>query len=109
MIKNRTIVRDLYFFFFMVVIGLTFWRNNSIVGSLLLIEFLVAMAFFYNKIERVFFIFIGLIGIAGEIVGSFMGIWTYALPNLITVPVWIFFCWGFTFMLFHSIYLNLKN
>jgi len=93
----------------MSVVVLIFWRNNLIVGSLLFLEFLVPMIFLYNNIERLFFLFVGVFGVVLEIVGGLVGIWTYTFPNLVTVPFWIFFCWGYSYMLLHSIYLIIKK
>jgi len=87
----------------MVLIVLLFWKNNFLTTIFLLTEFLLAATFFYNKKEKLFFILTGVFGIILETLGGLVGIWTYASPNFITVPIWIFFCWGFTFMFLRSI------
>lgn len=106
--KKRLLLRDLGFFTIMAILVIALWKNNTVLGLILTIEFLVA-AKFYNVRERIFFIFIGISGMLIEICGGLLGIWAYQYPNLLTIPHWIFFSWGFTFMAFHSIYLNLRR
>src|SRR3989338_9152584 len=105
--KNHLLF-DAILFFVMAVFVILLWNNNLYISILLLIEAVLAAGFIYNVKEKIFFIFLGIFGLVLEIIGSSLGIWTYAFPNLVTVPFWIFFAWGFTFMLFHSIYLVIK-
>lgn len=104
-IVNKDILnRDLVLFVFMVITVNLFWKNNLFVGSILLLETITALIFFYKNSERIFFVFTGLFGTTLEIIGGIIGIWKYSYPDLIAVPFWIFFCWGFTFMLLNSLY-----
>ncbi len=80
-----------------------------ITSFLLAAEFLGAALFLYNRTERLFFLFAGFFGVVLGIIGGAIGIWTYTFPNFLTIPVWIFFCWGFTFVLFHSVWLRIKR
>jgi hypothetical protein len=106
MIKDRPLLRDMLFFSVMATVVFVLWRNNILVGSILFVQFLIAMVFFYQRSERIFFLITGFFGLVLEIIGAWFGIWTYTLPNLVTVPFWIFFSWGFTFALFHQLYLR---
>lgn len=95
--------RDLLMFAVVIFVVLSFWRNNFLVTVLLGGEALVALAFFYNNKERLFFLIAGFFGVILEIIGGLIGIWVYKFPSLLTVPAWIFFCWGFTFILLNSL------
>lgn len=105
---NKSLVRDLFLFWVMVFLTLVFWRNNLLTTVLLLTVSVIGMIY-YNKTERLFFIFVGGFGLLLEILGGYFGIWTYTSPNLFTVPFWIFFCWGISFILLHSIYLLIEE
>ena len=101
--KKTIPLRDITLFILMAVLVLLFWRNNLLATVFLSFEFLISAIIFYNKKEKLFFILTGVFGVILETLGGLVGIWTYASPNFITVPVWIFFCWGFTFMFLRSI------
>jgi hypothetical protein len=108
-IKNKILLRDLILFALMGPVVLLFWENNSLVTTILLLEFVVAGLFLYSWTERLFFVMAGVFGLVLEIIGGLFGIWTYTFPNFVTVPVWIFFCWGFTLTLFNSIFRAINN
>ncbi|OGI15709.1 hypothetical protein A3K63_04765 [Candidatus Micrarchaeota archaeon RBG_16_49_10] len=107
--EKNVLIRDLAFFAFMIPAVILFWRSNLIAGLILFSEATVAQIFFYKNSEKIFFVFAGIFGTVLEMIGGIIGIWTYTYPNLITVPFWIFFCWGFTFMLLNSAYSLVKN
>lgn len=71
--KKRLLFRDLIFFAIMAVLAMALWKNNTVLGLILTLEFLVA-AKFYNFEERIFFIFIGISGMLIEICGGLLGI-----------------------------------
>lgn len=107
--KNKAFIRDSILFTLVVLVVLLFWKNNLVVSFLLAVEFLGAALFLYSRPERLFFLFAGIFGVVLETIGGKVGIWTYTFPNFITVPIWIFFCWGFTFILFHSVWLLIRE
>lgn len=92
----------------MAVVVLFVWENNIVITAILFTLFLFGILF-YSKAERLYFVFVGFFGVVLEIFGGNLGIWTYTNPNLMSVPFWIFFCWGFTFLPLHSVYLWIKH
>ncbi len=107
--KFNSLVRDLAGFLVMAAFVFLLWKQNAILTAILGTLMMVALLLFYNNTERLFFVFSGVFGVVLEIIGSFLGIWTYTFPNLVTVPFWIFFSWGFTFMLFNTVYLKIRK
>lgn len=100
--------RDIIFFITMISLVLLLWIHNTWLTITLIIEFSIALVFYTSK-EKLFFLISGLFGVILESIGSYIGIWSYTLPNFITIPIWIFFCWGFTFMMLNSIYQSLNK
>ena len=100
---SEHLIRDLVLFAVMTFLTLVFWSNNLLLTVMLLTLSAIGMLY-YTKTERLFFILVGGFGVLLEMLGGYIGIWRYASPNLFTVPFWIFFCWGITFMFLHSIY-----
>ena len=107
MFKASPLLRDVFLFTIVALVVLPFWQNNLLVEVLLSLEFLLAAVFLYSKVETRTFLIAGFFGASLEVVGGAFNIWKYTYPNLFTIPIWIFFCWGFTFLLFHSVYLSL--
>jgi len=99
----KTSFRDLLAFVVMTVAVFFFWRDNTFLTIILFVEFLILWNL-YTRNKRIFFIISGLFGIFLETIGGYIGIWRYVFPNFLTVPFWIFFCWGFTFQLLKSVY-----
>jgi hypothetical protein len=101
--------RDLIAFVLMLIIVVFTWSDNLVAGMLLFIEFLAVTIPFYTKDEMMYFSIVGVLGILIEMAGSMLKIFKYTEPNLLTIPHWVFFVWGFTFMFLIALYNRVLN
>ena len=76
-----------------------FWRNNLLLLSLLALVSLTGMKKWYKRRDVYLFITGAVIGPIGEIVCIHFGVWQYANPTFLGIPVWLPLVWGLAVML----------
>tara|TARA_Y100000034_G_C6870965_1_gene397651 strand:- start:808 stop:1158 length:351 start_codon:yes stop_codon:yes gene_type:complete len=100
---NKVITKELIldFVLFVVAIALIvkFYRNNFLLTILLIIGWIVAMKIWHDKDDIYFFVMAGILGPIGEIIAIHFGVWSYANPSFLGIPVWLPLVWGLSIML----------
>jgi hypothetical protein len=101
-IEKELIFEILLFAFGIAAISL-FFRNNLILTPILLLAWIIGMVFWHKKNDILFFVTGAIIGPVGEIVCIYFGVWQYANPTFLGIPIWLPFAWGLATMLIKRI------
>ena len=72
------------------------WKNNLLLLIVALVECLVALALWHNRFDLTFFLIIAVLGSLAEAVFVHFGVWRYANPTLLGMPIWFPLSFGTT-------------
>ncbi len=75
------------------------WRSNLLLFAVALAECLVALRLWHERFDLCLFAVIGGLGSLAEAVFVQMGVWHYANPTLLGIPLWFPFAFGTTGMI----------
>ncbi|UCG95438.1 MAG: hypothetical protein JSV92_00075 [archaeon] len=83
-------------FIFCIGIGTMalFFENNILVSIILLALCLIRLWLYHRKDDLFFFFSGALFGPVSEIILVSFGVWRYANPTFLGVPMWLPFAWG---------------
>ena len=73
--------------------------NNLLLIFLLFIMWLIGIKFWYKDYDIYFLLSGALIGTVGEIICIYFGVWKYANPTFLGIPIWLPLAWGLTTIL----------
>jgi len=76
-----------------------FFQNNFLLTVTLIILWAIGIKFWHKKQDIIFFITGAVIGPIGEIICIYFGVWQYANPTFLGIPIWLPFAWGLITML----------
>ena len=83
--------------FFLIVASVSLlWRNTMLLLVVVLAEFLVALALWHDRLDLSFFLIIAVLGSLAEAVFVHFGVWRYANPTFLGVPLWFPLAFGTT-------------
>jgi hypothetical protein len=72
------------------------WRNNLLLLTVALVESLAALRLWHDPYDVSFFLIIAVLGSLAEAVFVHFGVWHYANPTLLGVPLWFPLAFGTT-------------
>jgi hypothetical protein len=72
------------------------WRSNLLLFVVALAECLTAMALWHDRLDVSFFLVIGVLGSLAEAVFVRFGVWHYANPTFLGIPLWFPLAFGTT-------------
>jgi hypothetical protein len=72
------------------------WRQNIVLLVVTVIECAVALALWHDRLDLSFFFVIGVLGSMAEAVFVHFGVWHYANPTVLGMPIWFPFAFGTT-------------
>ena len=75
---------------------LLLWRNNMQLLAAMVVECLLALARWHERIDVSFFLVIAVLGTLAEVLFVRVGIWQYANPTLLGLPLWFPLAFGTT-------------
>ena len=75
---------------------LLLWRNNMQLLAAMVVECLLALARWHERIDVSFFLVIAVLGTLAEVLFVRAGIWQYANPTLLGLPLWFPLAFGTT-------------
>ncbi len=93
------LVRDLFIFWFVIFLAVLCWKNTILVTAILIAAYGVRYYFWPNKEDHVLYIGGAILGPIAEIIATKAGIWQYAIPTFLNIPLWLPFAWGFAAVL----------
>jgi len=101
-IKIELILDLIVFVVGIAFISLFYWDNILLTG-LLIIAWFFGLKFWHKKHDIYFFITGAIVGSVGEIICISFGVWQYANPTFLGIPLWLPFVWGLATMLIKRI------
>jgi hypothetical protein len=99
--------RDLLLFAVAVLLLVLTWENNLLATIAIVGLFLIRFCFWRSTGDLTVYLVGAVLGPSTEIIATRLGIWTYASPSLLNIPLWLPFAWGFAAVLFVRIAQNL--
>jgi uncharacterized membrane protein YoaT (DUF817 family) len=72
------------------------WRQNLLLFIVALVECVAALVLWHNRLDVSFFLVIAVLGSLAEAVFVRFGVWIYANPTLVGVPLWFPLAFGTT-------------
>lgn len=85
---------DTLLFIISILLIVAFYQNNILLTLLLLAEWVFGLKFWHKKHDAYFFVIGAITGPLGEIVAIIFGVWQYANPTFLGIPMWLPFAWG---------------
>ena len=64
------------------------WKDNMLLLVVMLIITAIALSFWHDSYDLLFFLLIAVVGSIAEIVFVHFGVWQYANPTLLGIPIW---------------------
>ena len=75
------------------------WRSNLLLFAVALVECLLALRLWHSRFDLTILAIIGGLGTLAEVVFVQMGVWRYANPTLLGLPLWFPLAFGTTGMI----------
>jgi hypothetical protein len=72
------------------------WRNNVLLFVVALVECLAGLVLWHDRLDLGFFLVIAVLGSLAEAVFVQFGVWYYANPTFLGIPLWFPFAFGTT-------------
>jgi len=64
------------------------WRDNLPLLVVVIVQALISLFFWHDRFDAWFFIVITVFGTIAELVFVYFGVWQYANPMLLGIPLW---------------------
>ena len=64
------------------------WRDNLSLLLVVIVQALISLFFWHDRFDTSFFIVITVFGTIAELVFVYFGVWQYANPTSLGIPVW---------------------
>ena len=95
--------------FVLIGVGLisSLWNNSLLLTGILAVVWGVVI--YYKRSETVYLICGALFGALSEIILIYFGIWTYANPTILGIPLWLPLVWGAALVVIKNIAKNLEG
>lgn len=93
-------LRDILIFGLAVLLLVLFWKNTLLATVAIVGLFLIRSCFWKEKGDIAVYLVGAILGPVTEIIATRLGIWTYACPSFLNIPLWLPFAWGFAAVLF---------
>jgi len=90
------LVRELAAFSLLVASIVLLWRHNLPLFMVVLVEGLAALGLWHNRHDLSLFLIIAVLGSLAEAVFVHFGVWRYANPTLLGLPLWFPLAFGTT-------------
>lgn len=97
--RRSRLFRDLLIFWCVVFLVILVWKHTFLVTGILIAAYLVRYFIWPDREDHVFYAAGAIIGSVTEIIATRAGIWSYALPSFLNIPLWLPFAWGFAVVL----------
>ncbi|MFH1591700.1 MAG: hypothetical protein ABIC95_07305 [archaeon] len=95
---------------FVSLIGVSLLWDNPLILTLALIMLSAVMMFASREKHDIYlFAIAGLSGAIAEMMAIWSGAWQYAFPNLLGIPYWLPFLWGFAALFIRRMSLEIDS
>lgn len=79
-----------------IILIISFFMDVIALTLLLFILLIISLRFDYRKGDAYYVIIAAILGPVGEIICIYFGVWRYANPTLLGIPLWLPVLWGAT-------------
>ena len=94
----------------LTLLFIVLFYNRILLTTFLLISLAVIGLFKWkSRLTFIIFIFGAIAGSIAEIIGTSNGVLTYSIPNISTIPLWLFILWGNTASFLYQTGIELKK
>jgi len=93
------LITEFLAFFLLVTSVALLWRNNLLLFAVALAECLLGLALWHDRLSVSFFLTIAILGTLAEAIFVRFGIWHYANPTSLGIPLWFPVAFGTTGLL----------
>ncbi len=100
---KKELMFELMLFSIEIALIILFFRKNALLLIFLLAAWLMGFKFWHKKHDIHFFIAGAVIGFIGEAICVYLGVWQYANPSFLGIPIWLPVAWGLAAMLIKNI------
>ena len=83
-------------FVLLIASVLLLWRNNLLLLIVMLVECAIALGLWHERIDVSVFLVIAVFGTMAELAFVRVGVWQYANPTLVGIPLWFPLAFGTT-------------
>ena len=90
----RGLLTELVAFSLLVASIVLLWRDNVWLFLVVLVEVLVVLVFWHDRGDLCFFGGVAVLGSVAEVVFVHFGVWHYANPTLLGIPLWFPLAFG---------------
>ena len=90
------LVMELAAFSLLVASVILLWRNNALLFIVMVLECAIALRLWHGRLDVCFFLIIAVLGSLAEAVFVYVGVWRYANPTCLGVPLWFPVAFGTT-------------
>jgi hypothetical protein len=90
------LVMEFAAFSLLVAFVVLLWRDNLLLSIIMLVECLIALALWHDRLDLSFFLIIAVLGSLAEAVFVHFGVWHYANPTFLGIPLWFPLAFGTT-------------
>jgi len=91
---EKELLFDIILFVVGILLIVLFYLDNFLLTALLFITWIFGLKFWYKKHDSYFFVIAAIVGPIGEIVAIGFGVWQYANPTFLGIPLWLPLAWG---------------
>jgi uncharacterized membrane protein YoaT (DUF817 family) len=90
------LITALVAFVILIASVLLLWKNNLLLLATMVVECLLALARWHERIDVSFFLVIAVFGTLAELSFVRVGVWQYVNPTLLGIPLWFPLAFGTT-------------
>jgi len=90
------LVIEMVAFVVLVICVALLWTHNLLLFALMVVECGFALARWHDRLDICFFLVIAVLGTLAEAVFVQFGVWEYANPTVVGVPIWFPLAFGTT-------------
>jgi len=91
---GQELLLEFILFALTVIFIVAFWSKNWLIAICLIALYIIGNMFWHKKYDYMYYLAGFVIGPSAEIAATYFGVWTYANPTLLNIPIWLPFAWG---------------
>jgi hypothetical protein len=93
---KKELILEMCLFCLLIIFAIIFYQNNILLTFLLLVLWGIGMKFWHKREDLAFFFGGAIVPLVGEVACVYFGVWEYANPTLLGIPLWLPLGWGLT-------------
>jgi len=107
--RNNSLLIDLIVGFLCLITVSLLWAYPIILLIVIILIAAIYLLLIKEKSEFYLFIICAVSGAAAEVIAIAFGAWTYALPNILGIPLWLIPLWGTAAVFIKRLYFTIAG